>query len=78
MPLRPFKANDKDGCRNCSYVLGGGLAQVGMHCGFRYYQQPARERRPEKLSNFPSVKAEQVCPNWSPKDTTKLDQLGFA
>jgi hypothetical protein len=69
MYLISIKTQKQGGCQQCAYVLGGTDADVGMRCGYNYYQQPAVERKVEKLSNFPSVGANNTCPNWILKST---------
>lgn len=59
-----IKTHAQGGCQRCAYVLGGTGSDVEMHCGYKYFQQPATERKVEKLCKFPSVGANNVCANW--------------
>ena len=64
MPPNTIKSEDQGGCQRCAYVLGGTGADIDMHCGFKYFQQPAMDRKVEKLCNFPSVSANNSCGHW--------------
>jgi hypothetical protein len=61
------KTQEKGGCQCCAYVLGGDTAHSALHCGYEYFQQPAKDRKVVKLSSFPAVAAEHSCLNWMPK-----------
>ncbi len=51
-----------DTCQSCAYTIKDGRK---LRCGFDYYQIPAPERRTPKLTSFPEVSNEHVCPRWS-------------
>lgn len=68
MPEVQLKTQEKGGCQCCAYVLGGDTAHLALHCGFEYFQQPAKDRKVVKLSSFPAVAAEQSCESWRSKD----------
>jgi hypothetical protein len=67
MPTAQLKIQDKDSCQCCAYVLGGDSAHQELHCGYVYFQQPARARKVVRLSSFPPVKAEHKCRFWELK-----------
>ncbi len=67
MSAAQLKAQVKGGCHCCAYVLGGDAAHLEMHCGYDYFQQPVKERKVVKLSCFPAVDADYVCPRWHAK-----------
>lgn len=64
MPEVQLKTQEKGGCQCCTYVLGGDTAHPALHCGYEYFQQPARDRKVVKLSSFPVVAAEHSCKLW--------------
>jgi hypothetical protein len=35
-----------------------------LHCGYEYFQQPAKDRKVVKLSSFPVVAVEHSCKHW--------------
>jgi len=59
-----IKTQDKGGCQCCAYVLGGDTSHPALHCGYKYFQQPPKERKVVKLNSFPTVAAEQSCEFW--------------
>lgn len=61
MTSAQIKTKEKGGCQCCAYVLGGDTAHPELHCGYEYFQQPAKERKVMKLSGFPVVAAERSC-----------------
>ncbi len=61
------KTQEKGGCQCCAYVLGGDTAHSALHCGYEYFQQPAKDRKVVKLRSFPAVAAGHFCLNWAPK-----------
>lgn len=69
MPEVQLKTQEKGGCQCCAYVLGGDTAHPTLHCGYEYFQQPAKERKVVKLSSFPAVAAEHSCGQWCSKSS---------
>ena len=67
MPEVQLKTQEKGGCQCCAYVLGGDTAHPTLHCGYAYFQQPAKERKVVKLSSFPAVAPENSCELWQVK-----------
>jgi hypothetical protein len=65
------KTREKGGCQCCAYVLGGDTAHPALHCGYEYFQQPAKGRRVVKLSGFPDVEADYSCQHWCTKRDNK-------
>jgi hypothetical protein len=63
------KTQEKGGCQCCAYVLGGDTAHSALHCGYEYFQQPAKDRKVVKLSSFPAVAAEHACDHWYAKSS---------
>ena len=51
-----------DNCQNCGFTIKDGRM---LRCGFDYFQIPAPERRTPKLTSFPEVAHDHVCPRWS-------------
>jgi hypothetical protein len=68
MTSERIKTQEKGGCQCCAYVLGGDTAHPTLHCGYEYFQQPAKDRKVVKLSSFPVVAAEHSCESWCSKD----------
>lgn len=58
-PTSDLKANT---CKSCSYVIRAG---AGFRCGFEYFQIPAQQRRPPKLTTLTEVGSEDSCERWS-------------
>ena len=69
MPEVQLKTQEKGGCQCCAYVLGGDTAHPTLHCGYEYFQQPAKDRKVVKLSSFPTVAAEHSCGQWCSKSS---------
>ncbi len=67
MTTERLKVQEKGGCQCCAYVLGGDTAHPALHCGYEYFQQPAKERKVVRLSSFPAVTAEHSCELWVAK-----------
>jgi len=64
MTSERIKTQEKGGCQCCAYVLGGDTAHPTLHCGYEYFQQPAKDRKVVRLSSFPGVVAEYSCERW--------------
>lgn len=62
------KTLDKGGCHCCAFTLGGDAAHPQFHCGYEYFQLPAKDRKVIKLNSFPQVAAEHSCDQWVLKE----------
>jgi len=51
-----------ESCQSCGFTIKDGRT---LRCGFDYFQIPAPERRPPKLTSFPEVASDHYCPRWS-------------
>ena len=55
-------------CQNCCFKLQSETAKTGWRCGWNYFQVPAIERKPVKMSIYPEVKLEGHCGYWTSVD----------
>lgn len=51
-----------ESCQSCGFTIKDGRK---LRCGFDYFQIPAPERRTPKLTSFPEVASDFLCPRWS-------------
>ena len=58
-----------ESCLSCGFTIKDGRR---LRCGFDYFQVPAPERRTPKLTSFPEIAADHVCPKWSGLGATVL------
>ena len=57
-----FDHKKADSCQSCAFNIKDGRR---LRCGFDYFQIPALERRPPKLTSFPEVANDHFCSRWS-------------
>lgn len=62
-----------ESCQSCGFTIKDGRK---LRCGFDYFQIPAPERRTPKLTSFPEVAQDHICPRWSREGASVLKSSG--